>query len=239
MDVRCIFSQLCDAWAYGRRSSSSVLFTQGWLFASELSYMVHPLLQSNLRTDKFSIDQSIELIHTIVSCIRREVPKEFILSIKLSAADYRGTNSSTSTFISEGESRTLEHILAMAQWGGVDIIEISGGDYEKPGNLNANKLMQLVVKMFLPFRFYGFRNYSLKIPSTSIFRSFFSSSTSSSRITPSNSYLATDTPYPSNRRPSNTWTSPNGSKLKACPSPGDRKRFCTLSKPAVYTQREK
>ena len=32
----------------------------------------------------------------------------------------------------------LEHILAMAQWGGVDIIEISGGDYEKPGKIKKN-----------------------------------------------------------------------------------------------------
>jgi 2,4-dienoyl-CoA reductase-like NADH-dependent reductase (Old Yellow Enzyme family) len=92
-------------------------------------------LQSNLRTDNYSIDQSIELIHTIVSSIRREVPKEFILSIKLSAADYGTSDSPTQAFLSEDESRALEHILAMAQWGGVDIIEISGGDYEKPGNL--------------------------------------------------------------------------------------------------------
>ena len=93
-------------------------------------------MQSNLRADRYSIDESIELIHTIVSCIRREVPKDFILSIKYSAADYRTADSLAQSSISEGESRALEHILAMAQWGGVDIIEISGGDYEKPGNPN-------------------------------------------------------------------------------------------------------
>jgi hypothetical protein len=65
------------------------------------------------------------------------VPKDFILSIKYSAADYRTADSLTQSSISKGESRALEHILAMAQWGGVDIIEISGGDYEKPGNPNA------------------------------------------------------------------------------------------------------
>lgn len=94
-------------------------------------------MQSNLRTDKYSVDQSIELIHTLVSSIRQEVPKEFVLSIKFSAADYSTVASSTYASVSEGESRALEHILAMAQWGGVDIIEISGGDYEKPGNSNA------------------------------------------------------------------------------------------------------
>ena len=62
------------------------------------------------------------------------MPKDFILSIKYSAADYRTPNSSARSSISEGESRALKHILAMAQWGGVDIIEITGGDYEKPGN---------------------------------------------------------------------------------------------------------
>ena len=94
-------------------------------------------MQSNFRTDKYSIGKSIELIRTIVSCIRQEVPKDFILSIKYSAADYRAEDSSTQSSISEGESGALEHILAMAQWGGVDIIEITGGDYEKPGNPNA------------------------------------------------------------------------------------------------------
>lgn len=97
-------------------------------------------MQSNFRTDDYSIDQSIELIHTIVSCIRREVPKEFILSIKLSATDYSTAGSSTEASLSEGESRALEHILAIAQWGGVDIIEISGGDYEKPGSSIVRKL---------------------------------------------------------------------------------------------------
>ena len=96
-------------------------------------------MQTNLREDEYSIDKSIELIRTIVSCIRREVPKDFILSIKYSAADYRTADSLVQSSISEGESRALEHISAMAQWGGVDIIEISGGDYEKPGNPNANK----------------------------------------------------------------------------------------------------
>ena len=96
-------------------------------------------MQTNLREDEYSIDKSIELIRTIVSCIRREVPKDFILSIKYSAADYRTADSLVQSSISDGESHALEHISAMAQWGGVDIIEISGGDYEKPGNPNANK----------------------------------------------------------------------------------------------------
>lgn len=96
-------------------------------------------MQSNLRTDKYSIDKSIELIHTLVSCIRREIPRDFILSIKFNAADYSTADSLTQASVSEGESRALEHILAMAQWGGVDFIEISGGDYEKPGK-SINKI---------------------------------------------------------------------------------------------------
>jgi hypothetical protein len=196
-------------------------------------------LQSNLRADKYSIGESIELIHTIVSCIRREVPKDFILSIKYSAADYRTADSLSRSSISEGESRTLEHILAMAQWGGVDIIEISGGDYEKPGNPNANKSQQLVIEIIIPYRFFKIRNYSLEITSTSIFRSFLSSSIASSRITPQNFHLATDTPYPSNRWSSNTCSSSNDSKLRTCPSPGDRKRFRAQSKPPFNSQRER
>ena len=112
--------------------------------SSKVSYPIknksqhsHLPLQSNLRADKYSI--GIELIRTIVSCIRREVPKDFVLSIKYSAADYR-TDSVAQSSPSKNESRALEHILAMAQWGGVDIIKITGGDYEKPGYSNAKTI---------------------------------------------------------------------------------------------------
>jgi hypothetical protein len=39
--------------------------------------------------------------------------------------DHRSINSS--------ETRALEHVLALANWGTVDFIDISGGDYENPG----------------------------------------------------------------------------------------------------------
>lgn len=137
----------------------------------DISYTTHPPLQSNFRTDKYSIDQSTELIHTIVSYIRREVPKEFILSIKISAADYRTAASSAQVSLSKDESRALEHILAMAQWGGVDIIEISGGDYEKPGKSNV-KLIQLVTDTNYPSDFLQSKNVSSKSPRQAYFARF-------------------------------------------------------------------
>ncbi|KAF8162865.1 hypothetical protein B0H34DRAFT_298148 [Crassisporium funariophilum] len=103
----------------------------GYLLAQFLSP------KSNKRTDRYSVDNALELIHDIVSLIRSAVPKDFILSIKLNAADYSDAGPSKESPLSQTETRALNHILTMASWGSIDIIEISGGDYEKPDFMNA------------------------------------------------------------------------------------------------------
>ncbi|TFK27424.1 oxidoreductase [Coprinopsis marcescibilis] len=86
--------------------------------------------KSNHRKDEFSLEHGDDLrvLRTVVSRIREAVPADFVLGIKLNVADYSGTQS-----LSDKETRVLSHIRAIAQWGGVDFIEMSGGDYESPG----------------------------------------------------------------------------------------------------------
>ena len=65
-----------------------------------------------------------------MSSIRELVPQRFILGIKFNAGDYLGADSRSKH---HPEDLALEHVCAIAAWGGIDFIEISGGDYEDPG----------------------------------------------------------------------------------------------------------
>jgi hypothetical protein len=56
-----------------------------------------------------------------------------VISLKLNAADYSPTGVAGDSSLTEGEQRALKHFLTLATWGLIDIVEISGGDYEKPG----------------------------------------------------------------------------------------------------------
>lgn len=58
--------------------------------------------------------------------------KSFAICVKISAADYISEEAVNTTF-SRTETSALGHLLEMASWGLLDIIEISGGDYENPG----------------------------------------------------------------------------------------------------------
>ena len=57
--------------------------------------------------------------------IRKQVPSDFILGIKLNAADY--IDSGYNVF----DAR--QHLISIASWECIDFIELSGGDYESPG----------------------------------------------------------------------------------------------------------
>lgn len=70
------------------------------------------------------------------------VPPSFILGVKINAGDYVDCDTDTQNGrIEENqiglkesgmEDAALDHIRTLANWGGVDFIEISGGDYENP-----------------------------------------------------------------------------------------------------------
>ncbi|KAG6841270.1 hypothetical protein C0991_000248 [Blastosporella zonata] len=85
--------------------------------------------KSNVRKDDYSARSSnaLRLVRRIVSSIRSRTSKDFIIGIKLNAADY-ATQDDSNAF-----QLVLDHFKSIAQWGQVDFIEVSGGDYEKPG----------------------------------------------------------------------------------------------------------
>ncbi|KAG6908053.1 hypothetical protein DXG01_006359 [Tephrocybe rancida] len=93
----------------------------GYLLAQFMS------TKSNHRTDEYSANppNALRLLQRIVSGIRSSTSKAFVIGIKLNAADYARENK-------EGFDRVLDHFRAIAQWGKVDFIEVSGGDYENP-----------------------------------------------------------------------------------------------------------
>jgi 2,4-dienoyl-CoA reductase-like NADH-dependent reductase (Old Yellow Enzyme family) len=90
--------------------------------------------QSNIRNDEYSVapENATRMLSEIVVAIRKVVPTTFIIGIKINSADYV-TSGSTEEASQEGERRVLDHIRTITSWGIIDFIEISGGDYEKPG----------------------------------------------------------------------------------------------------------
>ncbi|KAH9482397.1 NADH-dependent flavin oxidoreductase iccG [Psilocybe cubensis] len=88
--------------------------------------------KANIRTDKYSADLAIKFVHRIVKQIRESTESNFVVSIKLNAADYINRESSQADSLTEAEQVALQHLITIADWGLVDIVEISGGDYEKP-----------------------------------------------------------------------------------------------------------
>lgn len=85
--------------------------------------------KTNKREDAYSVNKALNLVQTIVTRIRASTPSDFVISIKLNAADY---TCSSSNNLTEHEKRAMQHLLTIASWCTVDIVEISGGDYEKP-----------------------------------------------------------------------------------------------------------
>ncbi|GAA6022576.1 hypothetical protein JCM10207_006591 [Rhodosporidiobolus poonsookiae] len=84
--------------------------------------------KTNLRTDAYggSARKRLTLLFRIVDAIRTEMPQAsgFCLGIKLNASDY--------VLGGLTEQDALDNIKWIAEHGGVDFIEISGGSYESP-----------------------------------------------------------------------------------------------------------
>ncbi|KAJ7021686.1 hypothetical protein C8F04DRAFT_1013071 [Mycena alexandri] len=110
----------------------------GYLLAQFMS------LKSNQRTDEYSCTPSnaLRLLHRIVLDIRAAVPSDFILGLKLNAADYTDSGEVT---------RALDHVRTIAEWKMVDFIEISGGDYEKPDFLTHSASPSVRQTLFAEF----------------------------------------------------------------------------------------
>ena len=102
-----------------------------------------------MRTDEYSaVKDPLQFLRRIITSIRREdvVPQKFVVGIKLNAADYVQSGDSVVDDATD-EERVLGHIREIASWAMVDFIEISGGNYEDPGE---NAVASLIYIFTLP-----------------------------------------------------------------------------------------
>ncbi|KAJ7119945.1 hypothetical protein C8R43DRAFT_1035210 [Mycena crocata] len=110
--------------------------------------------KSNIRIDEYSCSPNgnpLQLLHRIVREIRAAVPSDFILGIKINAADF-------ADFHNPGKATVgLDHVCSIASWGSVDFLEISGGDYEKPDFLTTSGSPSARQAIFAEFSHYAVR----------------------------------------------------------------------------------
>ncbi len=94
-----------------------------------LSQFLSPL--TNLRDDRWggSLENRARLLLTIVRAVREAVGAEFPIAVKLNSADFQRGG------FSEDDSLA---VIAMLEGEGVDLIEISGGNYESPSMMDLN-----------------------------------------------------------------------------------------------------
>ena len=85
--------------------------------------------QSNRRTDEYG--EKLHLLRRIATEIRENVPKDFVLGVKLNSADFFDRKA-----VSSKDEKVLQHVRDIVSWELFDFLEISGGDYENPGPWN-------------------------------------------------------------------------------------------------------
>ena len=82
--------------------------------------------QSNQRTDEYG--EKLFLLRRITTEVRRNVPKDFVVGVKLNSADFVDRKAAATS-----DEKVLQHVRDIVSWGLIDFLEISGGDYENPG----------------------------------------------------------------------------------------------------------
>ncbi len=98
-----------------------------------LSAFLNPL--ANQRTDQYGgpLENRARPLLTIVERIKAEAPEGFIISVKLNSSDFQKGGLST------------EDSLTICEWlaeRGIDLLEISGGNYEQPAMMDLSGLEQ-------------------------------------------------------------------------------------------------
>lgn len=68
------------------------------------------------------------LLRRIVTEVRGNVPKDFVVGVKLNSADFVDRKAVTTS-----DESALQHVRDIVSWGLIDFLEITGGDYESPG----------------------------------------------------------------------------------------------------------
>lgn len=119
-------ADLIRRWAVAARSCRDAGFTGVQIHAAH-GYLVSQFLspRTNLRTDEYGggLENRTRFLLEIVAAVRQEVGADFPVSVKLNSADFQkgGFDFTESLDV----VRWLEH-------SSVDLIEISGGNYEQP-----------------------------------------------------------------------------------------------------------
>ncbi|MBW0505553.1 hypothetical protein O181_045268 [Austropuccinia psidii MF-1] len=125
-DIRLVVEQFRSAAIFVHRAGFQGVqlhCSHGYLLAQFISP------KTNLRSDEYGLHgaNQLKLLFEIIDAIRACVPSSFCLAIKLNSSD----------FVSGGltEDDALNNVKMIAEHGGIDLIEISGGTYENVGNL--------------------------------------------------------------------------------------------------------
>ncbi|KAG8707305.1 hypothetical protein FRC08_000589 [Ceratobasidium sp. 394] len=110
--------------------------SHGYLLSQFLS------VRNNHRSDKYGPPEELRLLRQIVEVIRTEpdIPSTFVVGVKLNAADYAKDRLD--------EAQALSHVRSISEWGNVDFLEISGGDYESPEFLAKDNTRQAFFSTF-------------------------------------------------------------------------------------------
>lgn len=99
--------------------------------------------RTNKRTDEYGGDARgrIRIVLEIIDAVRNRVPRDFVLGIKLNSADFvRGGLT---------ENDALLNVQWLAEHGGIDFVEISGGNYENVGGFRCVSLSLLSTPLFI------------------------------------------------------------------------------------------
>lgn len=159
--------------------------------------------------------------------IRSVVPRNFVLGIKINAADYVATVcDDTHKDNLNPPDDALHHIRVIASWGLIDFIEISGGDYEKPGN---NLIPFLCIMYLCSALNPRVHDCSQITPSSAIFH-ILSESRPNTLIPPSVPGLPSAT-YPPHWRPPHPRTALHCPRFQRRPPPRHRAGLCALPSP--------
>ncbi|OCH85726.1 FMN-linked oxidoreductase [Obba rivulosa] len=140
--------EAADAFVKGARVAAQSGFDGVELHAAH-GYLLAQFISSktNKRDDEYSVQaHSLRLLHRIVTGIRtcEDIPRSFILGVKLNAADYvsrphSGNRTSAEETPVADEDRALDHVREIASWDMVEFIEVSGGDYENAEFMDTQK----------------------------------------------------------------------------------------------------
>ncbi|KAI0071038.1 FMN-linked oxidoreductase [Panus rudis PR-1116 ss-1] len=136
-------NEVISRFVAGAKLAASTGFDGIELHASH-GYLIAEFMspKTNHRQDEYGLDKDeLSFLRQIVTAIRKSdgIPDNFVVGIKLNAADYTERSKTHGTHANHDDTahhsstdRAMNHLRRIAQWGLVDFMEISGGDYENP-----------------------------------------------------------------------------------------------------------